>query len=379
VRVYLCRFAQELLGKWIAKLRQELIGMRPIVEIDGPIEDLPVVEDEEKEPEGERRPVKIILDTDIGPDCDDAGAIAVLHALADLGEIEILGMTCCTSSKWGPACIQAINTYYGRPEIVIGAYNKPGVLEEDRWSLYNKYIATNFPNAKRTTGLLQAPPAYMVMRELLVHNRNVIIVGIGPLTNLADLLDSRPDYHSPLTGRALIAQSVDKLVQMGGGFPKGEEFNFVTHPTAAKRVVERWPTEIVFSGMEIGGKLSAGEQLMRTPRTNPVRMAYQLHTQGWMKAFAFDHTAVIYAARGALYWTLSRRGLCQVGSTGENSWRSRPFGRHRYLVAETPAGELSSIIERLMTRFPKLARHEKDPLEDEVLVEELPVVPDEST
>jgi hypothetical protein len=25
------------------------------------------------------KPVPIILDTDIGPDCDDAGAIAVLH------------------------------------------------------------------------------------------------------------------------------------------------------------------------------------------------------------------------------------------------------------------------------------------------------------
>ena len=136
--------------------------------------------------------------------------------------------------------------------------------------------------------------------------------------------------------------------------------------------------KIVFSGMEIGGKLSAGEQLLRAPRTNPVRMAYKLHTQGWMKTFAFDHTAVIYAARGALYWTLSKRGRCEVGSAGENSWRSRPFGRHRHLVAKTPAGELSSIIERLMTRFPKLARHENEPLEDDVLVEGLPVVPDES-
>jgi hypothetical protein len=49
------------------------------------------------------------------------------------------------------------------------------------------------------------------------------------------------------------------------------------------------------------------------------------------------------------------------------------------LVAKTPAGELSSIIESLMTRFPKLARRENEPLEDDVLVEELPVVPDEST
>ena len=43
--------------------------------------------------------IPIILDTDIGPDCDDVGAISVLHALANNGETEILGIMCCTSSQ----------------------------------------------------------------------------------------------------------------------------------------------------------------------------------------------------------------------------------------------------------------------------------------
>ena len=56
--------------------------------------------------------IPIILDTDIGPDCDDVGAISVLHALANNGETEILGIMCCTSSQWGAPCINAIKTYY---------------------------------------------------------------------------------------------------------------------------------------------------------------------------------------------------------------------------------------------------------------------------
>ena len=36
--------------------------------------------------------VKIILDVDLCEDVDDAGAVAVLHRLADLGEAEILGV-----------------------------------------------------------------------------------------------------------------------------------------------------------------------------------------------------------------------------------------------------------------------------------------------
>src|SRR5687767_11741616 len=59
----------------------------------------------------ERQAVRVILDTDIGPDVDDAGAVAVLHALADRGEARILAMFCCTSSDWGAPCLDALNTY----------------------------------------------------------------------------------------------------------------------------------------------------------------------------------------------------------------------------------------------------------------------------
>ena len=36
------------------------------------------------------QPVKIIFDTDLGPDYDDVGALAFLHAMADSGKAEIL-------------------------------------------------------------------------------------------------------------------------------------------------------------------------------------------------------------------------------------------------------------------------------------------------
>ena len=35
-------------------------------------------------------PVKIIFDSDLGPDYDDVGALAFLHAMADSGKAEIL-------------------------------------------------------------------------------------------------------------------------------------------------------------------------------------------------------------------------------------------------------------------------------------------------
>lgn len=54
--------------------------------------------------------VSIILDTDMDTDCDDVGALAMLHALADNGEAEILGIVCDAPTVWGAPCIEAINT-----------------------------------------------------------------------------------------------------------------------------------------------------------------------------------------------------------------------------------------------------------------------------
>ena len=45
------------------------------------------------------RPV-IIFDTDMGSDVDDAGALALLHRLADLGEVELVGVI-FSSGKMG--------------------------------------------------------------------------------------------------------------------------------------------------------------------------------------------------------------------------------------------------------------------------------------
>jgi inosine-uridine nucleoside N-ribohydrolase len=65
-------------------------------------------------------PVKIILDTDIGPDCDDAGAIAVLHTLATQGAAEILGIAHCTSNMEPSTFIPVTPNY---PIVKQGRFN----------------------------------------------------------------------------------------------------------------------------------------------------------------------------------------------------------------------------------------------------------------
>src|SRR5947209_8178268 len=67
-----------------------------------------------------RPPVKVLFDTDMDSDCDDAGALAILHALADAGEAEVLATMVSSLHPYSVPCVAAINRYYGRPDLPIG-------------------------------------------------------------------------------------------------------------------------------------------------------------------------------------------------------------------------------------------------------------------
>src|SRR5262245_3773628 len=67
-----------------------------------------------------KEPVRVIFDTDMDSDCDDAAALAMLHALADRGEAEILATPVSSRHAWSAPCVDAINTYFRRPDLPIG-------------------------------------------------------------------------------------------------------------------------------------------------------------------------------------------------------------------------------------------------------------------
>ncbi len=44
-------------------------------------------------------PLTVIFDTDAGGDCDDIGALFLLHGAVERGEVKLLATMGCTSSK----------------------------------------------------------------------------------------------------------------------------------------------------------------------------------------------------------------------------------------------------------------------------------------
>lgn len=73
-----------------------------------------------KKNQGNAEPVKIIFDSDMGPDYDDVGAIAILHALAAKGECEILATVASDGYPYIAPTLEVFNRYFGKPDIPIG-------------------------------------------------------------------------------------------------------------------------------------------------------------------------------------------------------------------------------------------------------------------
>lgn len=316
-------------------------------------------------------PVRVIFDTDMGPDSDDAGALAMLHALADRSEAEVLGVACSTTSPWCAPASDAINTYYGRPNLPVGTLKGPGSAggsEEWFGASFNAYLAGRYPNDLRHGE--HADDAVALYRRLLAAapDTSVTVVVVGPLTNLRDLLASPADSLSPLDGRALVARKVRLLSVMAGRYPAGTESNMAADAAASQRVVADWLTPVMFSGYELGEEVLTGPRLWdETPEDNPVRTAYHLWDLVFARRFtpefnpktgiwphsSYDQTAVLYAVRGLRdYWRAETAGSNIIHADGSNEWRPAPDRDHAYLIEAMPREEVAHIIEELMVAPP---------------------------
>jgi len=302
---------------------------------------------------GQPEPVRLIFDTDMMGDVDDVGTTAVLHALADQGEVEVLAMGLSGKNPWSPLCLDALNTYFGRSEIPIGVVKGPAF---DRKSRYAETIAREFPH--RLASADDAPDAALLYRKVLAGqpDLSVVMVSVGQVTNFRNLLRTGPDAHSDLTGVDLVERKVKTWVCMGGKMPEGREANLVHDGPAAAYAIAHWPTPIVLSGWEIGQEIMTGAGLRRAPEGTPVRRAYELfnglnHRQSW------DQTAVLYAVRGldgrlSDHWDLATEGYLHVNADGSNQWRTAPDKDHAHLVRKMDPKKIAAVIEELMLRRP---------------------------
>jgi len=291
-------------------------------------------------------PVRLIFDTDMGNDVDDALALGVIHALQSRGECELLAVTATKDNELCAPYLDAVNTFYGRGDIPIGVVKRgmtpePGKFlplarqREDGQLRYPHDLASG-KDAPEATGLL---------REILSRqpDDSVVLAQVGFSTNFVRLLASGPDRHSPLSGADLLAKKVRLLSIMAGAFTtiRGNqrflEYNVVKDIPSAKVIAEKWPTPIVYSGFEIGIAIpypaTSIERDFGYVQHHPLAESYRLYNPPPHNRPTWDLTSVLYGVypdRG--FFNLSEPGQVTVEDDGFTRFEADPAGKHRYLM-----------------------------------------------
>jgi len=303
---------------------------------------------------------KIIFDTDFGGDVDDLGALVMLHNFVDKGECNLLAVMCWSTEQYSVSAVDAVNRYYGHPDIPVGTRKDSAYYES--WN-YSKTLADKFPHK---LSYKEAEDATYLYRKLLAasDDKSIVIVTVGPLMNIQKLIKSGADAISNLNGKELIEKKVKEFVIMGGQFPEGaKEWNFDgAMPGVTQFVLRNITVPTTFLGFEIGVVIKTGEVFNQIDPNTPLYAGFMHFSQNapWIKEnfkgkildnATYDQTAVLYAVKNGVgtYWDRVEGGYCDPYKTeGGNKWITGSPGNQSYLKLKMDPEAMALLIESIM-------------------------------
>ena len=289
------------------------------------------------------KPTRIFLDSDIGPDCDDTAALAILLQLCLEGRCELIGVTHCTGSPYGLATIDSICRRFGI-EVPLGTCMDRDFLSTGPALRYTVAVHDSFPHSWPVSR--PQPDCVQTLIKALEKEQDdsVTMVAIGPLNNLARFL------QDPVAGK-LMHSKVQRLVLMAGAFeiPEHVEWNIEMDVPAARIVVSEWKDTILWAPFESMMNVNVGECLRG--KDNPVAMAYRLFTEGNMLRPAWDLECVACAVLGAeVPYAWSSQGTVSLDEKGITTFTPDQNGKHRYLRLTGSKEEAAEKLEALLAR-----------------------------
>lgn len=291
-------------------------------------------------------PVKIIFDTDITTDVDDVLALATIHALADRGECELLVVTTSMQHANHGAFIDAVNTFYGRPDVPIAETKRAEARDSKYLKLSDERDGDGFRYPRTVASNDELPDPVTLLRQTLVAqpDNSVVLVSVGLAGNVAALLKSQPDDISSRDGVSLVAEKMHHLSVMAGAFdeipnkPRHIEWNVKMDIPSMRHVADKWPDSvpIIWSGYEIGLAAKYPPESIRNDfgytDHHIIQQAYLLYLGPNKARPTWDLTSVLHAVRPDGYFGLSPRGRVTIGEDGYSTFEASVNGRDQYLT-----------------------------------------------
>jgi purine nucleosidase len=242
---------------------------------------------------------KVIIDTDIGDDVDDAFAIGL--ALAS-PEFQIIGMT----SAWGDTALRAkmldrLLCETGRSDIPVAT----GVKTESKIDFSQAAWASQAIAAQHKDAVA------FILEQATKSPGQITLIAIAPLTNIGAAIDKDPKAFALLK----------RVIVMGGSIRKGYDGADSTGPDAEYNIRSDIPAarKLFASGvpiylMPLDSTIIPLDEVMRekiftksTPLTDTLTVLYQQWTRSyhWVTPTMFDAVPVAYAIRPDLCPTTS--------------------------------------------------------------------------
>lgn len=312
----------------------------------------------EKRSEVPTEPVKVIFDTDLGNDIDD---VLALQMLVNYHKRGMISLDAVTISKFNKKSVLFADGYLGFNDMEADlGFAHNGVTPEDYAylvpTLSAEYQGRMVIEPKVDTSSVEE--GYVLMRRKLAEapDSSVVIIAVGPMTNMGRLVESGPDSITSLDGVSLVRQKVREVVLMAGMFEKEgrfPEYNVVCDIPAAQALFEKCPVPLIVSGFEIGGRvLYPHESVLGDfgdPESHPLPIAYSHYSQMPYDRQTWDLTAVYQAVEpdNSLIRN-SQAGKIHIDDEGYSIFEPAEGGTHHFLLLDDK--DINSLRDTLVTR-----------------------------
>jgi inosine-uridine nucleoside N-ribohydrolase len=322
----------------------------------------------------EKFPIRVIFETDLGNDVDDVLALDMLDMYMKEGKVNLLAICSNKDNKYSSEFIDIMNTWTGNTHIPIGIIHNGPDCENDAKN-YAQCVAdssvSGHPLFRRSIADYKLlPDATELYRKILSKqpDHSVVIISTGFSTNLARLLETKPDKYSSLSGQQLIAKKVRVLSVMAGSYgeKKIKEYNVIKDVKSAKEVFSQWPTRIVDDPFEIGIQITypakSIENGFKWDPSNPVVSAYKCYMPMPYDRPTWDLCAVLYAIEpNRNYFSISQPGKIRVDNKGYTHFTKQKNGNCFYLsVSPKQAKRIRTHFIQLITADPRRIKNKKD-------------------
>ncbi len=311
-------------------------------------------------------PTKVIIETDLGNDIDDALCLDLAFKGMDAGVLDVLAIGTHKKSQTAAKYADLLCDWYGYPETIVVESRIP-VVQSDYFDYTTPPVESGLyaiPRGNAVTGgnpdeggdKWQYPDPVDLYRKILseADPKSIAFVSVGFSTTLAQLLDSPADEISPKTGKELVSEKAKVLSIMAGSFGqyKRAEYNVINDIPACQKVFAEWPGTIVMNPFEIGKMVMYPAQAisegMSWAKHHPVVDAYKAYKEFPYDRPSWDLLSIAYLTEPEMF-TEVVKGRITVDDEGYTHFtedvkgnvvildinQTQAFTLYNYLVNET--------------------------------------------